>query len=254
MGLPIFYISEDKIDGQGSTASIEGPDARHLARSLRARQGDGVMLADTRGMVYRSRIETINPESISLKLLSSAYLPPERPQVVLFQGMSKGTAMDEAVARAAESGASRLVPFVARRSPLEAVKKSSVRLERWRTIARESSKVARRTYPLEVREPVRDFSDTLVKTVGRCVILWEDEEHTAFQDALPEQPPRSIGLVAGPEGGLEPGEVAAMRAMGARPSSLGALNMRAESAGSYAVMIVRFRYGLLLPGGQAADE
>ena len=253
MGLPLFYVAEERIDTRSGCASVEGADARHLSKSLRAGMGDKLTICDARGSRYIARIETISPETVFLKLLSSRYVQPERPQVVLFQAMTKGPAMDEAVARAAEAGASRLVPFVSKRSPIEAVKKSGNRLERWRTIARESSKVARRPYPLEVREPSRSFDESLMKTVGDCVVLWEEEESRPFKNALPDQPPRSIGLVVGPEGGLEAGEVAALRSMGGRAASLGEINLRAESAGSYAIMIVRYRYGLLAPGGQAAD-
>jgi 16S rRNA (uracil1498-N3)-methyltransferase len=161
---------------------------------------------------------------------------------VLLQAMPHLASMDLIVARAAESGASRVVPFVARRSPLEAVRKSSGRITRWQAIARESSKLSRRPWPLEVRTAVDGFIDKdLLVTVGCCLVFWE-EESRALSNSLPDRPPRSLGIVIGPEGGFEPAEVD-----GCRTASLGDLNITSEGAGSYAAMLVRYHYGLLCP-------
>jgi 16S rRNA (uracil1498-N3)-methyltransferase len=254
MGLPVFYASRDHIDADRGIITLTATDARHLTRSLRAREGDCLLIGDGIGTLYQAKLGSPMEEPVRCTVLSESYLTPEKPQVVLFQAMSKNQAMDETVARAAEAGASRVVPFTSRRSPVEAVRKSAGRLERWRTIARESSKVARRAWPLEVRSPLPGLPDeAAIRTVGECVILWEEEERRAFADSLPAEPPRSIGLVVGPEGGLEGSEVDVLRTLSARTASLGELNIRSQSAGSYAVIIARFHYGLLVPG-TGADE
>jgi 16S rRNA (uracil1498-N3)-methyltransferase len=253
MGLPIFYITPEQLDVSRGTATVSGQEARHLARSLRARQGDTVWLGDGRGTMYEGRITSVATDLVAFEVRSSTFRKPEKPQVVIFQAMSKNQAMDEAVARAAESGAARFVPFTSRRSPIEALKKSQGRLARWRTIARESSKVARRPYVLEIREPLKALDGSMMETVGQCLLLWEAEPHRSFADALPDRPPRSLGIVVGPEGGFEASEADVIRSLGARTASLGELNIKAESAGSYATMLARFHYGLLVPG-QVADD
>jgi 16S rRNA (uracil1498-N3)-methyltransferase len=252
MGLPVFYASKEHIDPERGIITLTAADSRHLTRSLRAREGDCLMIGDGIGTLYEARLGSTMEETVRCAILSEDYLKPEKPQVVLFQAMSKNQAMDETIARAAEAGASRVVPFTSRRSPVEAVRKSAGRLERWRTIARESSKVARRAWPLEVREPMAGLPDeAAIRTVGECVVLWEEEDKRAFADSLPGEPPRSIGLVVGPEGGLEGSEVDVLRTLGARTASLGGLNLRAQSAGSHAIIIARYHYGLLVPGTDA---
>jgi len=249
MGLPVFYASKDHIDAERGIITLNAADSRHLTRSLRAREGDCLMIADGIGTMYEARLGSTMEEMVRCTILSEDYLTPEKPQVVLFQAMSKNQAMDETIARAAEAGASRVVPFTSRRSPVEAVRKSAGRLERWRTIARESSKVARRAWPLEVRPPLPGLPDeAAIRTVGECVVLWEEEDRRAFAGSLSAEPPRSIGLVVGPEGGLEGSEVDVLRTLGARTASLGGLNLRAQSAGSYAIIVARYHYGLLVPG------
>jgi len=253
MGLPVFYATEQNIDTSVGVVTITGADARHLVKSLRVRQGDAVTTGDANGTLYEAVIESSLQDTVTMRIVSRRYLPPERPQVVLFQAMPRFTAMDEAVSRAAESGASRVVPFVSRCSPLEAVRKSGSRLGRWQSIARECSKTSRRAWPLEVRAPVAGLIDkTMLDTVGCCVVFWEAETR-ALSDVLPDEPPRSIGIVIGPEGGLEPAEVDVMRTLGCKTASLGALNIRSEGAGSYAAILIRYHYGLLARGGSPVE-
>jgi 16S rRNA (uracil1498-N3)-methyltransferase len=83
-------------------------------------------------------------------------------------------------------------------------------------------------------------------TVGCCLVFWE-EESRALSNSLPDRPPRSLGIVIGPEGGFEPAEVDVLRSLGCRTASLGDLNITSEGAGSYAAMLVRYHYGLLCP-------
>ena len=254
MGLPVFYASKDRIDLERGRITLTAGDTRHLTRSLRAREGDHLFIGDGIGTIYEARLGSTADDPVRCSIVSEEYMTPEKPQVALFQAMSRNQAMDDIVARAAEAGASRVVPFTSRRSPVEAVRKSAGRMDRWRTIARESSMVARRAWPLEVRAPLPCLPDeAAIRTVGECVVLWEEEDRRAFAGALPAEPPRSLGLVVGPEGGLEESEVDVLRTLGARTASLGELNIRAQSAGSYAVIIARYHYDLLLPGARADD-
>lgn len=245
----MFYASEQQIDTSRGLVTLTGAEARHLWKSLRARQGDEVTVGDAKGTFYETVIESPPGDTAGFRIVSSRYLPPEKPQVVLFQAMPRLTAMDEVVARAAESGASRVVPFVSRRSPLEAVRKSASRLGRWQAIARDGSKNSRRAWPLEVRAPVAGFIDKgMLATVGSCIVFRE-EESVPLARALPDRPPRSLGIVVGPEGGLEPAEVDVMRNMGCKAASLGGLNIKSEGAGSYAAILIRYHFGMLTSEG-----
>lgn len=248
MGLPVFYVPAEHIDQHTGMITLPHPDSRHLTRSLRAKEGDLVTIGDGLGTLYETKLGPTMSETVRCVVSESTYYPPERPQFVLFQGMSKSQATDDAITLAAESGAARMVIFEARRSPYEAAKKAGNRLERWQSIAREASKRARRAWPLEIRQPVAGFIDkALMETVNECVVLWEDEEQRRYSATLPEAAPVSLALVVGPEGGLEPHEIDVLRTLGARTASLGSNNIRTQSAGAFAVMLGRDHYGLLSP-------
>lgn len=183
-----------------------------------------------------------------MKVESCETVAGEIPAVTLIQAVSDPRRMDEVVARAAETGIARIVPFVSPRSRAGARERGESRLERWRKIAREASMVALRARLLEVDDLEGwPMYGKVLSPHGLDIVLWEGEVVADLSGMLPADPPRSIGILVGPEGGFAQEEVEELETAGARTASLGDLILRAESAGSYAAMLIRYHYGLLSP-------
>ncbi len=260
MTVPWFYALPSWIDTTAGTVTLKGAEAKHLALSLRAREGQDVMIGDGAGTVYEVELTSVSPELVVGVIRSSNRPPHERPRLVLFQALARAVKMDEVVARAAETGVWAVVPFVSPRSPVGSAEKAGERLERWRKIAFEASKVAKRAWSLVVGEPrhwplvsgdplSRRVIEGLLGEQDLNLLLWEEEATMSLDAALPEDSPKSIGVIVGPEGGFAADEAGVLSAAGAVPASIGPLILRTESAGSYAAMLIRNRYGLLVPGG-----
>jgi 16S rRNA (uracil1498-N3)-methyltransferase len=252
MSLPIFYVEPTGVDAERSKITIHGDEARHLARSLRAKTGDPILVADSNGFRYSAVITGMTPDEVVADLLRAEKVEREKPAISLFQALSKQSSMDTLVLMAAEAGVDTVFPFLAERSP-EAMWKNLDRLARWRRIALESSKVARRVWPLRVADPVRWPPDTgLVAGQDLLLLLWEEERTTAIRDALPARTPSRIAVFTGPEGGFSGAEVDYIRRLGAVSASMGEFILRAASAGPLAAMLIRYHYGLLAPEETAA--
>jgi 16S rRNA (uracil1498-N3)-methyltransferase len=260
MTVPWFYALPSWINPDNGTVILKGAEARHLALSQRAREGQEVMVGDGTGTVYQVALSTVHPELVEGTIRSATKPPHERPRLVLFQALARAGKMDEVVARAAETGVWAVVPFISPRSPVGSAEKAGERLERWRKIAFEASKVARRAWSLVVGEPrslplvegdplSRRVIEGLLGEQELNLLLWEEENKMSLAGLLPEEPPNSIGVIVGPEGGFAADEASVLCAAGAVPASIGPLILRAESAGSYAAMLIRNRYRLLEPGG-----
>lgn len=248
MTLPLFYANPNDIDPQAGHIAISGGEARHLALSLRAKPEDRVLVADGNGAVYNVSLTLVGPEMVKGVIQSCRNIDPEEPDIVLFQALARLTKMDETVARAAESGVQSVVPFVAPRSSAGSTTKALHRLQRWRKIAIEASKVARRAVPLTVEELLDwPLEEQAFGGQELDLILWEDESSVGLREALPGVPPQSIGVVVGPEGGFESDEVALLADTGAVPVTVGDLILRTETAGAYAAMLIRYNYHLLEP-------
>ena len=245
MGLPIFYQPLEGVPEVSSTISIAGDEARHLLRSLRARPGDEVTVGDGAGVVVKGVLADSPSGEALIKVVSAVFFEPERPSIILLQGLARLPRMDEAVTRAAETGAAELVPFSSPRSEKHEERKAADRLERWSRIAREASKVARRPYALLVSPAASWPPVDILRNTEMSVVLWEEDVSEKLADVLPEVPPGTVTIITGPVGGLSRDDIDILKEADAIPVSLGALILRAESAGSYAAMLVREKYGLL---------
>jgi 16S rRNA (uracil1498-N3)-methyltransferase len=263
MTIPWFYALPSWIDVPANTITLKGAEARHLALSLRVKEGQGVIIGDGAGTIYEVELASVRPELVEGVIRSSSRPPHDRPRLVLFQAIMRVAKMDEVVARAAETGVWAVVPFVSPRSPVGSVEKAVERLERWRKIGFEASKVARRAWSLVVGEPrkwplvagdplSRRVMEGLLGEQDLNILLWEEETARGLNAVLPDEPPTSIGVIVGPEGGFASEEVQVLISAGALTANIGPLILRTESAGSYASMLIRDRYGLLDPGGEPA--
>ncbi|MBN1289854.1 MAG: 16S rRNA (uracil(1498)-N(3))-methyltransferase [Actinobacteria bacterium] len=227
-----------------------GDEARHIAKSLRAKPGELIFVGDRNGNRYVTKLASVNMGSIAGEILSRDSESRERPSITVFQAVSKMKHMDETIIRAAESGVAGIVPYISQRSPVDSIKKSISRKERWEKIALESSKLSRRVWPLEMKEVREDLPDSgILPQNDLNITLWEMEQETGIMDVLPETAPVSIGLIVGPEGGFSREEAEEYERVGAVSAGMGGLVIRTESAASYAAMLIRCHYGNLDAGG-----
>ena len=64
--MPHRYFTQDIL---GNFARITGPDAHHLARVMRAKEGDEITLCDGQGTDMTARVTDVGPEAVMLEVL-----------------------------------------------------------------------------------------------------------------------------------------------------------------------------------------
>ena len=103
--------------GAGS-ATIGGDLFRHMAKVLRLKAGDHVLLADGTGREFTGVIRAIGKESLDVALLDTGRVPDVEkcPTFTLYQGLPKGDKMDLIIQKATELGIAEVIPFRAARS------------------------------------------------------------------------------------------------------------------------------------------
>jgi len=121
---------------------------------------------------------------------------------------------------------SRIAPFVSARSVARVLPEPKRR--RWERIAREAAETARRGRVPEI-EPLRRWDELLVALRRPLLVAWERETVMRVRYAVPANV-ASLAIVVGPEGGLTEDEIVQARKRGAVTVSLGARNLRSETA------------------------
>lgn len=226
-----FFIEPEAIaDG---AAVITGEDVQHIAKVLRLGAGDEVALSDGRKTEYTARIERVEKERVTLRVLSSAQSETEpRCAVTLYQGLPKAGKLETIIQKCVELGVSRVVPFEAARSVVKLSEREfEKKRPRYARVAYEAAKQSRRGIIPEVSGLAwllaEDFSQ-----YDLVLLAYEEERTMTLKAALRRMPEAErLALIIGPEGGFAPEEAGLLCEHGAVPVSLGPRILRTETAG-----------------------
>jgi len=195
---------------------IEGGDARHLARSLRARVGEEIEVIDPAGFMLTVRLDAVSPDRVEGVVVS------ERPhesepaaKITIAIANLPAPALELVLSRCTEAGAFAFYVFQADRSVARGAKP-----ERWNTICREAAMLAGR-----LRVPVagtRSSVEEVLAASDHAVLLARSVDQTLATLGAP----RDVTLLIGPEGGWTERELALVPLK----ASLGPRNLRADTA------------------------
>lgn len=221
-----------------ATATLTGEQAAHLIRVLRAQTGmEFDIVAGDR--VCHAVIAGITGDTVRFNLLAEVEADPALP-ITLLLSVFKFDRMEWAIEKATELGVSRIIPVLARRSEKHLAQAAAGRTERWRRIALESAKQARRSDVPVIEEAIQLKIAARREGDALKLVLAEQERATTLRTALTEALNDSvkntgdefpeIRLAIGPEGGWTAEEEALFDAEGWKPVSLGPRILRAETA------------------------
>jgi 16S rRNA (uracil1498-N3)-methyltransferase len=203
---------------------IAGTDGHHLQRVRRLRVGEHVTAADGAGGWRLYEIDEVESGRLRLRARTEPRRDPEiNPGVELAVALTKAGALDTVVARCTELGVARITPVRTRRCVVQWDATQAERaVRRLRTVAREAGGQCRRARLPEVA-PVGELADFF----GRADVVVADRAGGSISElAAPEGTAWTV--IVGPEGGLDPAELAAFAEMG--HLSLGPYVLRAETA------------------------
>ena len=209
--MPAFFARRE-----GDRAVIEGGDARHLARSLRARVGEEIEVVDPAGFMLTVRLEAVSPARVEGVVVAERHHQPEpEARITIAIANLPAPALELVLSRCTEAGAFAFHVFQAERSVARGAK-----ADRWQTICREAAMLAGR-----LRVPAVDAMPSLrdvLKTGESPVMLVRGSPESLARMTSP----RDITLLVGPEGGWSDRELAFVEIK----AGLGPRNLRADTA------------------------
>lgn len=216
-------------DINGNFARLCGQDAQHLAKVLRAKKGQQVVLCNENGTDYCAIIEDILPEEIIFSITESHKSTAEASlQAFVFLGMAKGEKMDFAIQKLVELGAAHICPFYSQFTVVKE-KNDEAKTQRFARIAKEAAKQSGRGVLPSVNTPL-GFS-AMLKKAAECkkALLFYEAGGISLQKALSGQE-KSLAIITGAEGGFSGKELVQAKDAGFAIVGLGPRILRCETA------------------------
>ena len=184
---------------EGDTAFLKGADANHLARVLRARPGDEVILCDGAGTDCDAVVESADPDTVRLRITARRPCTAEPPfAVTVFAGYPKQDKLETIIQKSVELGAAAITPFFSRFC-VAAPKNEDKKNARYARIAAEAAKQCGRgmlpavSMPLTVAQLCQQ-----VPRFDKVLFFYEKGGQPLRQAALPAPPAGgSAALITG---------------------------------------------------------
>ena len=207
----------------GSVVILEEEEAHHL-RVRRVPEAATIRLVDGKGGVATARL-SIERQVLAARIVATTMVAGS-PRTELSVGAGDRDRFLMLVEKATELGATRIVPLVTERSVAVASRFQATHVEKAVRRAREALKQSGSAWMPVVAAPV-GLAEALRTPARDAVRL------LAHHDGGPLPRIRegdAVQWVVGPEGGLDEGEVAAIRAAGYVPVALGRSTLRFDTA------------------------
>lgn len=220
--------------GAQARIKIEEGQAHYILNVMRAKVGDRLSLFNGRDGEWLTEIRESAKRHCTVECVAEIAPQSEVPDVWLVFAPVKKTPADYLTQKATELGVQMLQPVFTRRTIV-----TRVNTERMAANAIEAAEQSGRVTVPQIREPLA-FDKLLAQWPSERRILFCDEggDCLPIAKALAANPPGPWAIFTGPEGGFDPAERAALRALPlVTPVSLGGRILRADTAALAALAV-----------------
>ena len=237
----VTRVYVDAVLRPGHSVDLPADTASHLAKVLRARSGDDLVLFNGDGRQFSGVIEAVRGARVSALIGDALAVDRESPfAATLIQSVPRGDRMDFVVQKATELGVARIVPVLSQRSVVRLdARQSESKTAHWRAVAINACEQCGRT-----RLPVIETAQPLLSYLGgsladglRLVLDPEAQTGVEAREAGTAQ------VAIGPEGGFTADELEAFRVAGFSRLTLGPRILRTETAALAALVWLQVRFG-----------
>jgi len=238
-----FFVTPEEM--QPDFFVLTGENAAH-AKVLRLKAGEQVLICDGNGSECACTVSDVSDGQISV-VVNDRRMSTTEPtvQVSVYMAFSKGDKLEHVIQKATELGAYEIIAFPSSRCVSRPDEKSiTKKLERWQKIAASAAEQSGRGHIPQVRT-MDGYKAALERAAksDMAILFYENERATTLRMALESASFKSVSLLTGPEGGLEPREVEMAKDMGLRICTLGSRILRCETAPLCALSAVMYASG-----------
>ena len=241
-----FFVVSENI--QADRIVLTDQQAHQIRSVLRKKAGDHIIVLDNKGSEYEVVLEEIEDKTVTGLIIETRVVIAEPSvKITLYQSLLKSDKFEWVLQKCTEIGVSRFVPVVTERTLIR--KPDAVRtekLKRWHRIVTEAAEQSGRGIVPELSkaiclkealEDINAFDLSIIASLSGQKIR---QYMSGFNRV---NPPDTIGIFIGPEGGFTDEEIQLAEYRGAACVNLRLRVLRTETAGLVMSSILLYELG-----------
>lgn len=243
--MPKFFIEANQM--QENKITLFGEDVKHIANVLRKQIGDQINICNiTTSENFLCQIKEINKEQIKCDIVKKLLSESEpNTEITIFQGLPKAEKMEIIIQKCTELGVKYFIPVQMERCVAKLDSKSEEKkIERWNKIAETAAKQSGRDFIPKVENSINlQKLLNLIQKYDIVLLAYENEEKNTLKNVLKTLENKKnlkIGIIIGPEGGIDYKEVQKLVEAGAKTITLGKRILRTETVGLAMASIIMY--------------
>lgn len=250
--MPKFFIKQNQIES--NQINIIGNDVNHIKNVLRAKVGEEIEICNSDLQEnYICKIKTIEKEKINLEIIEKiSSISESNIKVTIFQGIPKADKMELIIQKSVELGVYDITPVEMKRCVVKLQEKDKIKkVERWQKISEVAAKQSGRDYIPKVNNCIR-LKEILNQRseYDEIILAYEKEKENTLKQEISQIKQKfnsklkaeelKIGIIIGPEGGIDEEEEKMLRENGIRVITLGNRILRTETVALNMLSIIMY--------------
>lgn len=245
--MPKFFINTDQ--KQEKKIYIQGEDVNHIKNVLRKKIGDELIICDKdKSQDYSCTIQKINDNKIECIVKEELETNVEpHIQVTIFQGLPKADKMELIIQKAVELGVYDITPIQMERCIVKINDKDKIKkIQRWQKISEVASKQSGRNIIPNINNIInaRNICN-FTANYDIVLIAYENEQNNTLKNEIEKlkntnKKDLKIGIIIGPEGGIDEKEIEIFKKNGFKIITLGKRILRTETVALNILSIIMY--------------
>lgn len=249
--MPKFFVKQEQVnDGK---IVIENQDVKHIRNVLRAKVGEKLEICNSEtGENFLCSIFEFSEDKIWCNIEQKIQEETEsNVKVTIFQGLPKADKMEYIIQKSVELGTYDITPVDMKRCVVKLDEKNAKKkIERWQKISEVAAKQCGRNIIPQVNSVinVKKLCE-IIENYDIVLVAYENEDDNSLKNELSQIKDKiednqnkefKIGIVIGPEGGLEKHDVESLERSGAKIITLGKRILRTETVSLNVLSIIMY--------------
>lgn len=246
--MPKFFVTEEQVNDE--KIKIIGQDVKHIKNVLRKKVGNELMICNTSTKKdYLSEIITIEENCIECKIKEQIENKVESNiKVSILQGLPKADKMELIIQKSVELGVYEITPIEMKRCVVKLNEKDKIKkIDRWQKISEVAAKQCGRNIIPNINQIINLKNVcNLFDKYDIVLVAYENENKNTLKNELEKIKQKynnreiKIGVIIGPEGGIDSEEIKMLQENGAITITLGKRILRTETVALNVLSIIMY--------------